>query len=213
MGGNITGEVALGIVCGCGFAVGVAFRRTRLMETLDLSAKPHARKGPREFGLVHAIWFVPVLAIAAALSIPVGLVVVAVQNKRERSFKKRMKAAGRLMDHRQFERMLHEGRGTVIVESHSLKGPFRWWWTGESLYDICPFPLVTWLETMPNDDCYRPLAEWCRREYTNIDQGRALLVDLASPEGGVNIDRTALRSAKIKWFEVVPPERLRHFGE
>lgn len=66
---------------------------------------------------------------------------------------------------------------------------------------------------MPNDERYRPLAEWCRQEYTNIDRARALLVDLQSPEGGVNIDRTALRSAPIKWFEVVPPERLRRYRQ
>jgi hypothetical protein len=102
------------------------------------------------------------------------------------------------MDRRDFEQVLQEGRGTVIVESHSLKGPFRWRWTGENLYELCPFPLVTWWETMPNDESYRPLAEWCRREYTNVDQGRALLVDLQSPDGGVNIDRTALRSAQIR---------------
>lgn len=183
------------------------------METLDLSAEPHARKGPREFGPVHAIWFVPALAIAAVLSIPIGLVVRAVQNKRERSFKNTMKAAHRVMDRRDFKRALQEGRGTLIVESYSLKGPVRWWWTAESIYDVCPFPLVTWFMTMPNDECYRPLSEWCRREYTNCDQGRALLVDLASPEGGVNIDRTALRSAKMKWLEVAPPEKLRRYRE
>jgi hypothetical protein len=151
------------------------------------------------------------LAIAAVLSIPVAFVASTVQKKREQSFKKQMKATGRAMERRDFEQVLQEGRGTVIVESHSLKGPFRWWWTVENLYDICPFPLVTWLETMPNDECYRPLAEWCRREYTNIDQGRALLVDLQLPGGGVNIDRTVLRSAQMKWFEVAPPERLRRY--
>jgi hypothetical protein len=180
-----------------------------LVQTLDLGAKPpHARKDPREFGPVHAIWFVPVLAIAAVLSIPVAFVASTVQKKREQSFKKQMKATGRTMERRDFEQVLQEGRGTVIVESHSHKGPFRWWWTVENLYDICPFPLVTWLETMPSDECYRPLAEWCRREYTNIDQGRALLVDLQSPGGGVNIDGIDLRSAQMKWFEVAPPERL-----
>jgi hypothetical protein len=186
-------------------------RERCLVQTLDLGAKPHARKEPREFGPVHAIWFVPVLAIAAVLSIPVAFVASTVQKKREQSFKKQMKATGRAMERRDFEQVLQEGRGTVIVESHSLKGPFRWWWTVENLYDICPFPLVTWLQTMPNDECYRPLAEWCRREYTNIDQGRALLVDLQSPGGGVNIDRTVLRSAQMKWFEVAPPERLRRY--
>jgi hypothetical protein len=64
-----------------------------LVQTLDLSAKPHARKGPREFGLVHAIWFVPALAIAAVFLIPVAFVASTVQKKRERSFKKQMKAA------------------------------------------------------------------------------------------------------------------------
>jgi hypothetical protein len=180
-----------------------------MVQTLDLGAKPHARKEPREFGPLHAIWFVPVLAIAAVLSIPVAFVASTVQKKREQSFKKQMKATGRAMERRDFEQVLQEGRGTVIVESHSFKGPFRWWWTVDNLYDICPFSLVTWLETMPNDECYRPLAEWCRREYTNIDQGRALLVDLQSPVGGVNIDLTVPRSAQMKWFEVAPPERLR----
>jgi hypothetical protein len=161
---------------------------------------------------VHAIWFVPALAIAAALSIPVGLVVVAVQRRRERSFKKRMKAAGRLMDWQDFEQVLRNGNGTVIVESYSVKGPFRWWWTEESLYEMCPFPLVTWLETMPNDECYRPLSEWCRREYTHPDQGRAFLVDSMSPKPGALIGRTALHSARMKWFEVAPPERLRRYA-
>ena len=195
----------------CLFRTNRASKERSLVQTLDLSAKPQVRKGPREFGPLHAIWFVPALAIAAVLSIPVAFVASVVQKRREQSFKKQMKAAGRVMDRRDFEQVLQEGRGTVIVESHSLKGPVRWWWTGENLYDICPFPLVTWWETMPNDERYRPLAEWCRREYTSIDQGRALLVDLQSPEGGVNIDRTALHSAQTKWFEVAPPERLRRY--
>lgn len=179
---------------------------------VDLSGEPQTRKGPRELGPVHAIWFVPALAIAALLAIPVGLVLSSIEKKRERSFKKRMKAAGRVMDHRDFEQALQESRGTLIIESHSIKGPFRWWWTAESVYDLCPLPLVTWFMTIPNDECYRPLAEWCRREYTNSEQGRAFLVDLASPEPGVNIDRTALRSGKMKWLEIAPPERLRRYG-
>jgi hypothetical protein len=74
---------------------------------------------------MHAIWFVPALAIAAALSIPVAFVAGTVHKKRERSFKKQMKAAGRVMDRRDFEQVSQEDRGTVIVESHSLKGPRR----------------------------------------------------------------------------------------
>lgn len=129
-----------------------------MVQALDLSEKPHVRKGPHEFGPVHAIWFVPALAIAAVLSIPVAFVASIVQKRREQSFKKQMKAAGRVMDRRDFELVLQEGRGTVIGESHSLKGPFRWWWTGENLYDICPFLLVTWWDIMPNDERYRPFS-------------------------------------------------------
>ena len=182
-----------------------------VVQTLDLSAEPQSRKGPREFGPAHAIWFVPLLAVAALLSIPVGLVLSAIVKRRERSFKNGMKAAGRVMNYRDFEQALQEGRGTLIIESHSLKGPFRWWWTAESVYDLCPLPLVTWFMSMPHDERYRPLAEWCRREYTDSNDGRALLVDLASPEGGFTIDRTAVRTAKMKWFEIAPPERLRHY--
>lgn len=181
-----------------------------MVQTLDLRADPQTRKGPREFGPVHPIWFVPALAIAALLSIPVGLLLNAAVKRRERSFKIRMKAASRVMNYRDFEQALQEGRGTLIIESHSLKGPFRWWWTAEDVYDLCPFPLVTWFMSMPNDERYRPLAEWCRREYTNSDGGRALLVDSESPDGGFNIDRTEARSAKMKWFVIAPPERRRH---
>lgn len=182
-----------------------------MVQTLDLGGEPPTRKGPREFGPVHAIWFVPALAIAALVSIPVGLIFRATVKRSERSFKNRMKASGRVMNHRDFEQALQEGRGTLLIESHSMKGPFRWWWTAESIYDLCPLPLVTWFMSMPNDERYRPLAEWCRREYTNIGDGRALLVDLESPEGGFTIDRAAVRSANMKWFEIAPPERLRHY--
>jgi hypothetical protein len=184
-----------------------------VVETLDLSAERQTRKRPREFGPAHAIWFVPVLAFAALLSIPVGLVLSATMKRRERSFKRRMKEAGRVMNHRDFEQMLREGSGTLIIESHSRKGPFRWWWTAESVYDLCPFPLLTWFMSMPNDERYRPLAEWCRREYTNSNDGRALLVELASPEGGFTIDRTRVESAKMKWFEIAPPEKLRYYRD
>lgn len=92
-----------------------------LVQTLDLDARPHARKGPREFGPLHAIWFVPALDIAAVLSIPVALVASTVQKRRERSFKKQMKATGRVMDRRNFEQALQEGRGTVILETTHSK--------------------------------------------------------------------------------------------
>jgi hypothetical protein len=146
---------------------------------------------------------------AALLSIPVGLVLSTIMKRRERAFKNGMKAAARVMNHRDFEQAWQEGRGTLMIESHSRKGPFRWWWTAESVYDLCPLPLVTWFMSMPNDERYRPLADWCRREYTNCSDGRALLVDLASPEGGFTIDRTAVGTAKMKWFEIAAPERLR----
>jgi hypothetical protein len=184
-----------------------------LVQTLDLSAGPKPRKRPHEFGPVHAIWFVPALAIAAVLSIPISMVAMALQKKREQSFKDQMRAARRVIAQRDFEQVLQEGRGTVIVERYSLKGPIRWWWTSENLYDICPYPLVTWFEKMPDDECYRPLAEWCQREYTSSEQGRALLVDLASRRGEGKTDRNALCSGRLKWFEVAPTEKLRPYRE
>ena len=107
-----------------------------MVQTLDLSAEPQTRNGPREFGPAHAIWFLPALVTAALLSIPVGLVFSAIVKRRERSFKNRMNAAGRVMNLLDFEQALQAGCGTLIIESHSLKGPFRWWWTAESVYDL-----------------------------------------------------------------------------
>jgi hypothetical protein len=65
------------------------------------------------------------------------------------------------MNHRDFEQALQEGRGTLLmmIESHSRKSPFRWWWTAESVYDLCPLPLVTWLMSMPNAGRYRSGAD------------------------------------------------------
>ena len=91
-----------------------------------------------EFGPVHAIWFLPELAIAVPLSIPVGLVFSAIVKRRERSFKNEMKASNRVMNDPDFEQALQEGRGRLIIERHSLKGPVRWWWTAECVLRSVP---------------------------------------------------------------------------
>lgn len=111
-----------------------------------------------------------------------------------------------------FRLAVDEARGTLIVEQYSLKGPFRWWWTPDDLYDMCPIPVVDCLEGMPNDERYRPLAEWCRQMYMSTEGGRGLLID-GVPNDDIAFPESALGSQceRLKWLKVAPPESLRRY--
>jgi len=52
----------------------------------------------------------------------------------------------------EFQRVADDACGTLIVERLSLKGPFRWWWTPENVYEVCPIPIVHWLDQAPHDE-------------------------------------------------------------
>jgi hypothetical protein len=41
------------------------------------------------------------------------------------------------MEWSDFVRAVVENRGTFVEERYSLKGPDRWWWTEENVYDLC----------------------------------------------------------------------------
>jgi hypothetical protein len=182
------------------------------MQTLDLGTKPNERTGPPEIGLPWSLLFIPALIFLAGLSIPYAFVGSRIQRRRERSFCLEMKARDRVIEWPEFQRRIDKGHGTLIVEHHSLKGPMRWWWTPEDVYSLCPHLIVYWTMKMHNDESYRPLAEWCHLKYTSPVEGHAHLVAhipdrvLVSPEDllGEGLNR-------MKWLDVVPPERLREY--
>lgn len=188
----------------------------RNVQTLGLNAQRRAGRNPGEkepfkIGLPLSLLVVPVLFIAAGLSIPYALAASRIQRRRERAFRLQMKKQGRTIEWGDFVRAMDECRGTMIWERR-LKGPSRWWWTPENVYGLCPYPIVVWIEKLPFDEIYRPLATWCRERYTRPDDGRAVLVDLGTtPDNPMRSVLSGLESGSIAvaWIEVAPLESFR----
>jgi hypothetical protein len=175
--------------------------------TLELDSEPHPPKRPREIDLPWSLLIIPGLLVLAGLAIPYALVAAPIQRVRERRFRSRMRALDRVMEWPDFRRAADEPLGTLIIERHSLKGPVRWWWTADNLYNACPFAVVNWLDGLWNDERYRPLAEWCHNLYTSPEAGVALLVDSVS-RAEEHFQESA-PTRKYTWIEVAPPDRLR----
>lgn len=181
------------------------------MQTLDLNAEPRQGRKPREIGLPWSLLLIPIFFVAAGLSLPYVLVAGRFQQRRERSFRVHMQARGRVMEWSDFLRAVEDNRGTLIEERYSFKGPDRWWWTSENVYEVCPHAMVDWM-TMLNDARFHQFAKWCRQRYTSSDDGRALLVAThGAPSEEVRSLRSRLESESgtVRWIEVAPPESLR----
>jgi hypothetical protein len=113
------------------------------------------------------------------------------------------------MEWSDFVHALDETRGTAILERYSFKGPVRWWWTSENIYDACPYPTVDWVTML--DESFLPFAEWCRQRYTSPERGQAFLVGLGPKEESHSL-WSRLQSTETgpeRWIEVVPPEGVR----
>lgn len=126
------------------------------METLDLTPKPRMRTGPREIGLPWSLLLIPILLVAAGLSIPYAMAAAPIQRRRERAFRERLKARGRIIEWSKFLGAFNEQHGSLIKEMYSHKGPVRWWWTPENIYEVSPHSMADWT-TMWTDLRFRPL--------------------------------------------------------
>jgi hypothetical protein len=181
------------------------------MQTLDLRAKSSERTGPREIGLPWSLLFIPILFIAAGLSVPYALVARRIQRRREGAFRDQLEARGRVIEWFECWRAMDEGRGTLIIE-RSLKGPVRRWWTWEDLYQQCPYSPIECMPYAPSPEGYRSFADWCRQRYTCVDGGCALLVR-ANGITAKEIDSLLFGdepySGRARWINVIPPESLR----
>lgn len=73
-------------------------------------------------------------------------------------------------------------------------------------------PIVEWLDSMPNDDRYRSLAEWCHCNYTSTKTGRARLVeDVPAAEIGFLGSAPDWFPGRFGFLKVAPPDRLRKY--
>jgi hypothetical protein len=159
-------------------------------------------KKERTFGPAWSIVFLPLLFIAAGLSFPYGFVAKLRTANRERRFAEAMRMRGRTLDWNGLSKRLEAGQGTLIVERLSLKGPARLWWTADSIYELCPHPLVERL-TMFNDPEFEAAAEWLTLRYTGVD-GRGFLVLTTREQMRTLVQDHGLTDG-IRWVDVQSP--------
>jgi hypothetical protein len=146
---------------------------------------------------------VPLFLLAGALSVPYSKWRRYVIERREREFADQMRICGRTMTWSSFIREMDEEAGTLILESASMKGPYRLWWTSET-----PATESSELEASLGEVDLEVVTElWAakdttiRQRFTSLN-GSALLII-----GTIEDKRSALENGRL-------PERWRrvHVG-
>lgn len=155
-----------------------------------------------------SLLFVPVLFLAAGISIPYSLAAKQVRRRRESAFEAKMKARNRTIEWGDFVDAINQHRGTAIEERSSFKGSDRWWWTPDNLYVESPYPIADWL-TMRKNASFDQFSMWCHKRYTSSETGNALLVcSREAPREEVSEFWSRMRSGNDIWVEVVPLDAL-----
>src|SRR5262245_57161591 len=85
------------------------------------------------------ILVLPILGVAAGVSIPITYLHRYLERRRETQFTREMKDIGRWILWGDAVSQ-DTGRGTFIEEYPSIKGPYRLWWTSEDISCVSPYP-------------------------------------------------------------------------
>jgi hypothetical protein len=154
------------------------------MEKSSSTLTQPPRRKPFKVSILFAPIFVPLLFLAAAISIPWTYIHKLKQRRQERKFVEQMKKASRHMSWEEFKQAIGNGEGTAIGEHLSIKGPFRVWWTPEDVPATSPHKWKpeqeqngAWMEPE-----FRPFSEWCYARFTNPQSGRAWLVPISEKQ-------------------------------
>jgi hypothetical protein len=118
--------------------------------------------------------FMPLLAIAALVSLPFLPLVAWWEERKRRLLADAMTAKNRVMQWPEFVQALEKKRGTLIIEGDPRKGP-NFWWTAENIRALSPYPCSCDLGTL-FDRRYRPFRAWCYEHYASPATGSAFLV-------------------------------------
>jgi hypothetical protein len=141
------------------------------------------KMGPTVFGSFVGILLLPFLFLGAALSFPYGFVANRVRSYKEKQLWKKLRAAGRSLEWSEFVETVLAGHGNVIIERRFPKGPERWWWTGDDVRALSPYPMADLQEIeFAADVEVNPAQDWCMDRYTDIATGKALLT-IGTKEG------------------------------
>jgi len=176
-----------------------------------------SREGRKQvnIGPPWSLALIPVLLLAWPLSIPFSFAAKRIRRQRRRRFQALMKVRNRVIGWKDFVDAMDERRGTLIVETALLGswatlnaertslGNARWWWTPDSLYAECPYPIADWL-TMREDGNFDQFSKWCHQRYTSAETGSALLIGKSeAPAGAFSTFCNRLASGGDTWVEVV----------
>jgi hypothetical protein len=164
------------------------------------------REKPINLGPIGGLLLLPLLLVAAVISIPYEKIRRRRVARREDRFMECMRLRERVMKWEDFIRELDGGNGMLIVERFSFKGPIRLWWTRENVYKTCPYSFVDW-ETMAFDASFDPVRDWCRTRYTGAS-GEAMLVSGTKDQWRtIRGDEPMGFREGVQFVEVPPPRK------
>ncbi len=112
--------------------IGAVMSHNRDVTNPSVFDRQKSRK-PIDLGIAGSVVFVPLLFIVGGLSIPYSFCNRYLSARRERDFSKAMLGRNRTIPWPAFVTQMNSGVGTLILESASIKGPVRWWWTSQTL--------------------------------------------------------------------------------
>ena len=147
---------------------------------------------PKVFGPVFGVLIgLPLLLIAAVLSIPYAIVARIYIAARERRLFRRLCSHDRTLPWSEVEQHLRDGTGTLIVEQAQKQG-LRLWWTPDDVAAETPFPPPPFDElNLFFADPQQPFVAWCFERYLSPSTGTASLtrpIGLRFPAGFVPPD-------------------------
>lgn len=180
------------------------------MQTPEAQSPEESKQGA--FDTALGVLLVPVALIGACLVLPYRSIHRALLHSREHSLRALMKSRQRLISWPEFVRTMRAAGGTCVEEKFSPKGPTRFWFTPENVYQQSPHQIIDWF-TMRKGRQYEPFIHWCRTRYTSADSGSALLVDtwgVGRKEIYAFWAECRSASGAARWVEVAPPEILPH---
>ena len=136
---------------------------------------------PFPFSAILGLLMIPVLIVAAGVSIPVTLVGRYFTRRREAQFGVEMKLVGRWISWDEASSRVADG-GTFIEEYLSFKGPYRLWWTSEDISKTSPHPCC--FQDKPWEFEDGAFFDWCGSRFTDPVSGAASIVDYKETEQG-----------------------------
>ena len=129
-----------------------------------------------------SLLLIPVLFIAAGISIPWIYIDRRMKQRRERRFANEMQAVGRSIAWKELEAAIENNQGTIVGEYLSGKGPYRLWWTEEDIPAVSPHKWKRDLHFAGFEEEFVPFFQWCYERYTNSQSGTAKLVIMPPKE-------------------------------